>query len=55
LAVDSKIVTAIKKCGPGVVFVPVDFLKFGSREAIEVALHRLAKQGVIRRLARGAL
>ena len=33
--------------------MPVDFLEFGSREAIDVALHRLAKQGVIRRLARG--
>lgn len=52
-AVDSKIVAAIRKRGRGVVFVPVDFLEFGSREAIDVALHRLAKQGVIRRLARG--
>ena len=33
--------------------MPVDFLEFGSREAIDVTLHRLAKQGVIRRLARG--
>ncbi|MCL4194024.1 MAG: hypothetical protein KJZ87_19970 [Thermoguttaceae bacterium] len=34
-------------------FVPVDFLDIGSRKAVDVALHRLAKQGTIRRLARG--
>jgi hypothetical protein len=35
------------------VFVPADFVNIGSREAVDVALHRLAKQGIIRRLARG--
>jgi len=39
--------------GPGSVFVPVDFLAFGSREAVDVALHRLSRKGIIRRLARG--
>lgn len=34
-------------------FVPADFLKFGSREAVDVVLHRLARKGTIRRLARG--
>lgn len=34
-------------------FVPADFLNIGSRKAVDVALHRLAKQGTIRRLARG--
>ena len=52
-SIDSKILTAIKKRGPGAVFVPVEFLEFGSREGIDVALHRLTKEGVIRRLARG--
>jgi len=33
--------------------VPADFLEIGSREAIDVALHRLVRQGTIRRLARG--
>jgi len=35
------------------VFVPADFLDIGSREAIGIALHRLARKGTIRRLARG--
>ena len=30
-----------------------DFIDLGSREAIDLALHRLAKKGVVRRLARG--
>ena len=37
----------------GAVFVPADFLDLGSRDAIDVALHRLARKGTIRRLARG--
>jgi hypothetical protein len=35
------------------VFVPADFLGLGSREAVDVALHRLTRKGTIRRLARG--
>ena len=34
-------------------FVPADFLGIGSREAVDLALHRLARKGTIRRLARG--
>ncbi len=34
-------------------YVPGDFLDLGSREAIDLALHRLVKNGVLRRLARG--
>src|SRR5262245_51567123 len=52
-AVDSRIVAAIRSRGRGSVFVPADFLDIGSREAVDVALHRLARQGTIRRLARG--
>lgn len=52
-AVDSRIFAAIMDRGPGSVFVPVDFLAIGSREAVDVALHRLARKGAIRRLARG--
>ena len=33
--------------------VPVDFLDIGSRESVDLALHRLARKGTIRRLARG--
>ncbi|TWW11756.1 hypothetical protein E3A20_04350 [Planctomyces bekefii] len=52
-AVDSKILASIRKRGRGSVFVPTDFLGIGSRRAVDVALHRLIRQGVIRRLARG--
>jgi hypothetical protein len=52
-AIDSKIVATIHGRGRGSVFVPADFLEIGSRKAVDVALHRLAKDGVIRRLARG--
>lgn len=39
--------------GHGYVFVSSDFLYIGSREAIDVVLHRLVRKGIIRRLARG--
>ncbi len=52
-AIDSRIVAAIHRRGRGSVFVPADFVSIGSREAVDVALHRLARQGTIRRLARG--
>jgi Family of unknown function (DUF6088) len=52
-SIDSKVLAAIRSCGCGSVFVPADFLDLGSREAIDVALHRLARKGTIRRLARG--
>ena len=52
-SIDSQILTAIKSRGRGCVFVPADFLDTGSREAVDITLHRLAKKGTIRRLARG--
>jgi hypothetical protein len=52
-SIDSRILATIHGRGRGCVFVPTDFLKIGSREAIDIALHRLARQGTIRRLARG--
>jgi hypothetical protein len=52
-AVEAKILAAIKKRGRGTVFLPSDFLGLGSREAIDIALHRLHRKGAIRRLARG--
>ena len=39
--------------GGGGVFVPGDFLDLGTREAVDLALHRLVKKGALRRLARG--
>jgi hypothetical protein len=52
-SIDSRILATIHGRGRGSVFVPSDFLKIGSREAVDLALHRLARQGTIRRLARG--
>ena len=52
-AIESQIVAAIHSRGRGSVFVPADFLDIGSRRAVDVTLHRLTRQGTIRRLARG--
>ena len=49
----SRIVKSIKGRGRGSVFVPTDFLALGSRETIDVVLHRLVRSRTIRRLARG--
>lgn len=47
------ILTRIHRRGRGSVLVPGNFLDIGSREAVDLALHRLARKGTIRRLARG--
>src|SRR5665213_2765816 len=52
-SIDSRVITAIRSRGRGSVFVPADFLEMGSREAVDITLHRLARKGTIRRLARG--
>lgn len=52
-SIDVRILAAIHGRGRGSVIVPADFLKIGSREAIDTALFRLARKGTIRRLARG--
>src|SRR5712671_4839137 len=52
-SIDSRVLATIHGRGRGSVFVPADFLNLGSREAIDLALHRLARKGTIRRLARG--
>jgi len=52
-SIDSQILAAISKRGRGAVFVPADFLGLGSRDAVDIVLHRLARKGTIRRLARG--
>lgn len=52
-SIDSKVLSRILRKGRGSVYVPANFLDLGSREAIDLALHRLAKQGLLRRLARG--
>ncbi len=52
-SVDLQVLSRIYGTGRGTIAVPRRFLDLGSRVAIGVALHRLAKKGVIRRLARG--
>ena len=52
-SIDSRILASIRGRGRGSVFVPADFLDLGSRQAVDIALHRLARKGTIRRLARG--
>jgi hypothetical protein len=52
-SIDSRILARIHGWGRGSAFVPSDFLDLGSREAVDLALHRLARKGTIRRLARG--
>lgn len=52
-SIDSRLLARIRGWGRGFVFVPSDFLDLGSREAVDLVLHRLARKGSIRRLARG--
>ena len=52
-SIDSRIVARIHRRGRGSVLVAGDFLDIGSREAVDLALHRLARKGMIRRLTRG--
>ncbi len=52
-SIDSKLLSSIRRRGRGTVFVPAEFLHLGSREAIDIALHRFTRSGTIRRLARG--
>jgi len=52
-SIDSIVLKKIKHRGRSSVFVPVDFLDIGSREAVDIVLHRLVRKGTIRRLARG--
>ncbi len=53
MTVSNKIMLKIQKHGRGYIFTPTDFLSFGSRQAIDTALSRLAAQDKIRRLTRG--
>jgi hypothetical protein len=52
-SIETKMLARIHGSGRGSVFVPGDFLDLGSRQGVDFALHRLTKQGVLRRLARG--
>jgi len=52
-SIDSKILSRIYGRRKGCVVTPGDFLDLGSRQAVDLALHRMAKKGTLRRLARG--
>jgi hypothetical protein len=52
-SVESNMLVRIRGSGRGSLFVPKDFLDLGSRQGVDFVLHRLVKQGVLRRLARG--
>ena len=52
-SIDYQMLKAISNFGQSAVFVPTDFLGFGSRQAVDIVLHRLVRKGTIRRLARG--
>jgi hypothetical protein len=48
-----KILKAIQKKGRGSVFTANNYARLGTRAAVDLALSRLARQGLIRRIARG--
>ncbi len=52
-SIDSRIRKQIRESGAGSVFTPSNFLKLGSRAAVDKALSRLTAKGVVRRVARG--
>jgi hypothetical protein len=52
-SVQDQILRRIRAKQRGSIFVPVDFLDLGSRAAIDQALSRIVRAGVLRRLARG--
>ena len=52
-SIDSKILSRIYGRGKGCVVTPSDFLDLGSRQAVDLTLHRLVKKGTLRRLTRG--
>ena len=52
-SIDNKILSRIYGLGRGTVLIPSRFSDLGSRQAIDLALHRLARRGTIRRLTRG--
>ena len=51
--IENRILYRLRGTGGGLAFSPRDFLDFGSRPAVDSALHRLAQKGNIRRVIRG--
>lgn len=52
-SIDSRVTNRINRRGRGWVFTPKHFLDLGSRQGVDLALHRLKATGTIRLLARG--
>jgi len=52
-AMADKIMNRIRGKGRGWVFTPKDFIDFGTRGAVDMALSRLTQTGAIRRIGRG--
>jgi hypothetical protein len=51
--VENKIISRIYGHGRGWVFTPKDFIDCGGRSAIDTALNRLVKKGIVRKCLRG--
>lgn len=52
-SIESKMLRRIYGAKRGAMFSPGVFLDLGSRQAVDLALHRLVKKKILRRLARG--
>ena len=52
-SIENKILRRIYRSQRGAVFTPGYFLDLGSRQAVDLALHRLVEKKTLRRLARG--
>ena len=52
-SIEEKVIRRIRGCGRGSVSTPQRFLDLGSRAAVDQALSRLVKKGVLRRVDRG--
>ncbi len=52
-SIDGRILSRIYGSKGGAAFTPSDFLDLGSRRAVDLALHRLERRKILRRLARG--
>jgi hypothetical protein len=52
-SIEKQILARIIGRGRGAAMIPTDFIDLGSRQAIDLSLHRLVHKGTIRRLARG--
>ena len=52
-SIEQRILRRVRAAAPGTVFTPTCFLDFGTRRAVDVALHRLAKTQRLRRIRQG--